>query len=519
MLPFLRTSARVARTQRKAHCPMRVDLLARAERKGGDLSLRLNITSTHDPSFPSSVYRAMHSNRQDTNAGGEMNGGTAAGDVEGSHPHSHHDGSAAGRGLDANQLENEEVKRILRAMARVDVYTERQERARKFWNKRRKNYSSSYVEQNTSFVSMWSIRAQWKSMVDRRLPLSLSLRHAIYSAAFTVPFVYLHESNVGARPHFVTDLTTSLNSNFPILIWDYSQSATNYLVENNQLMTGCASFLATALFLMLSFRINRAISRWWEARSLFAELQGELRALAQSSQVYCNNNAVATDVGMLLYAYSRASEMRLRNHNDEIWRPQLSQILDNLATQSGLTEQIMQKATPNRLNFLIDQVSILLREAFDTGNVKGIRALVAMQENLGRIILTTEGLLRIQGTPEPWSYQKHLRLTTLIWLNILPLALLPSLQLFTPVLSSLIAFVVFKLDDVAVEVQSPFGFDRSDVSLCLYNDDLQNQMRALLLTYATLESRDTTSRLRSYPRVPQLVVDKEVDSNGLSHSK
>ena len=53
MLPFLRTSARVARTQRKAHCPMRVDLLARAERKGG---ARLNITSTHDPSFPSTHY-------------------------------------------------------------------------------------------------------------------------------------------------------------------------------------------------------------------------------------------------------------------------------------------------------------------------------------------------------------------------------------------------------------------------------------------------------------------------------
>ena len=57
------------------------------------------------------------------------------------------------------------------------------------------------------------------------------------------------------------------------------------------------------------------------------------------------------------------------------------------------------------------------------------------------LCIIQEALEVISSTPEPWSYQKHLRLTTQLWLTIMPLALLPSLHLATPILGTAIGSV------------------------------------------------------------------------------
>ena len=82
----------------------------------------------------------------------------------------------------------------------------------------------------------------------------------------------------------------------------------------------------------------------------------------------------------------------------------------------------------------------------------------------------------------------QLRFTILTWVTLLPLAILPSLQMATPVLGAALGFVVFKLDDAAVEVQNPFGFDSSDLGICIHNDALQVQTREMLRSY--LKTRD-----------------------------
>ncbi len=87
-----------------------------------------------------------------------------------------------------------------------------------------------------------------------------------------------------------------------------------------------------------------------------------------------------------------------------------------------------------------------------------------------------EQLYCLQATPEPWAYQKHLRLTALLWLSFLPFVLIPSLHLFAIPISSVIGYVVFKLDDVSVELQDPFGWDHSDLTICVLNDHLKAQV-------------------------------------------
>lgn len=131
-------------------------------------------------------------------------------------------------------------------------------------------------------------------------------------------------------------------------------------------------------------------------------------------------------------------------------------------------------------------------DAHNRDAMHGIRSLVAQQSTLERLTRHIEDLQRVQRTPEPWAFQKHLRLTILLWLWGLPLTLLPSMLWATPLVASSMAYVIFKLEDVAVEVQNPYGFTQSDIALCLLNDRLQAEMLCAMSTYAMRHAHRST---------------------------
>lgn len=349
---------------------------------------------------------------------------------------------------------------------------------RSFWSQRIDKYSAGGDRRS----GMWSLRKMVASMGARSTPLRMSCFHALYCAGVTIPFVTLHQS--GDAELFGAQLV-------------------EHLCTHANAMTGCTSFLATALFLMLSFRINRATARWWEGRRLFGDLLGEVRGLLQALRVYVKPMDTTQDISRMVFCYSRAVEFHLRSVDQQQLRVLLTPLLPPQHLEPCLS-------APHPPHYIAEQISQQLSRAFDTGQIKGIRALVALHEIVQRILVLTQGLVRIQKTPEPWSYQKHMRFTTLLWLGILPLALLPSLQVATPGLSTAIAFVVFKLDDVAVELQNPFGYDKSDLHICLLNDELQQELRHMAATFSPPPAPAL--------HVDQATVDREADTKGLSHS-
>lgn len=79
----------------------------------------------------------------------------------------------------------------------------------------------------------------------------------------------------------------------------------------------------------------------------------------------------------------------------------------------------------------------------------------------------------------------------------------------TAVLGPAIGFVVLKLDDVSIELQNPFGFDKSDLDICALTDLYQETLHAQLLAYAREGERE---------KVPQKEIDDVVDKQGLTHS-
>lgn len=298
-----------------------------------------------------------------------------------------------------------------------------------------------------------------RAALQRPVSLRATGWHGLYCSAITALHMYPHQilGALGAPEGSIDGLLA-------------------YVQQNATIMTGCTSFLATALFLMVSFRINRAVSRWWDGRRLYGQLLGEARALVHTGCLYHNEKPEGVQTGLLTSAYVRCVEAKLRDESDEAHRHFLAPLLSPAELETVMASQ-------HRPNCVMQLITRQLREVFESGKVKGIRALVAQHAVVERMLVNMEGIEVISSTPEPWSYQKHLRLTTQLWLTIMPLALLPSLHLATPILGTAIGFVVIKLDDVGIEVQNPFGLDKSDLSICLLTDQFQQQIQETLINY------------------------------------
>merc|ERR1711920_662932 len=131
--------------------------------------------------------------------------------------------------------------------------------------------------------------------------------------------------------------------------------------------------------------------------------------------------------------------------------------------------------------------------------------LVILSDNLG-------ACERILYTPMPWVYTLHLRMFILLYLIMLPTAFSyyrpPPGWLQTISYVLLTAYAFLGLEDMAVQIQNPFGDSFSDLPLTMFNhivqDDIEEVVRLKYEQYnrvftEKLESAVSNSEIRERP--------------------
>ena len=78
------------------------------------------------------------------------------------------------------------------------------------------------------------------------------------------------------------------------------------------------------------------------------------------------------------------------------------------------------------------------------------------------------GCERIMKTPCPPGYVGVLRAVMLFWLLMLPLSLKSELSWGSVPITSIISFLVLAVEEIAVEIENPFGLDPNDLPLHTY---------------------------------------------------
>ncbi|MCB9563640.1 MAG: bestrophin [Kofleriaceae bacterium] len=223
------------------------------------------------------------------------------------------------------------------------------------------------------------------------------------------------------------------------------------------------TLVGVALGLLLVFRTNASYDRFWEGRRLIGAIVNNSRDLARQTASFLDQSspAVRRTQGDLIVALYATIRRYLRGERE--W-PELATRLS--AAQRA---ELATKACPPLL------VARWLSDGFvaeaRAGRISEHR-LIILDNALSDIVDCFSGCERILRTPVPFAYAHHIKGFLTLFCFTVPMALLASMGWFTGPASAVVAYALFGIDEIGVEIEDPFGYDANDLPLDQIGDGI-----------------------------------------------
>ena len=215
------------------------------------------------------------------------------------------------------------------------------------------------------------------------------------------------------------------------------------------------TLLGLVLSIFLSFRNNACYERWWEGRKLWGQLVFEARSLArQVQQLLADDAPQRQRIGYLTTAFAHALAARLRGRDVAL------AVLPWL--DEGQRAHLAQRQ--NIADALLAMIAAELAQAMRAGRLDAI-LYAQLEERLHAMSSVQAGCERILTTPLPFAYTLLLHRCAWMFCVLLPFGLASSLGWATPVLSAVLAYAFFGLDQLGEEMEDPFGLEPNDLPL------------------------------------------------------
>lgn len=235
---------------------------------------------------------------------------------------------------------------------------------------------------------------------------------------------------------------------FFIFLYACLVSLIHAFIQSFSIPIGPFEYAGLMLGLVLVFRINSGYDRWWEARKIWGNLVNNSRNLTIIIKNYFSPNATerADRIANYVAAIPFLIKNRLRN-NDSI--TDISGMIDAVAY-----ERIFDNHNrPLMLSSMLAKELSLAKQANEIDSFAFLKA----EEQRALIIDSLGACERILKTPIPFVMAVKVRRFILIFLLALPLALVDISAVISPLITSLVAYAIFSLDQIGYELQFPFS--------------------------------------------------------------
>ena len=181
--------------------------------------------------------------------------------------------------------------------------------------------------------------------------------------------------------------------------------------------------LGAALAIFVAFRNNASYARWWEARTVWGNLQASSRVLARQL-VAATDNAIAAGTGGSrddILAYRRELVLRVVAFGHAL-RIQLRRTgeWDRLRPLLPPAEFEALRHASNRPNAILQALSIRLKDGVRAGIV-GQFDPITMEPNVVALNAAATACERIKSTPTPRQYDFFTRVAVIVFATLLPL--------------------------------------------------------------------------------------------------
>jgi putative membrane protein len=228
------------------------------------------------------------------------------------------------------------------------------------------------------------------------------------------------------------------------------------------------STFGIVLGFLIVYQSTESSQRWWEGRVAWENMITHIREAMRILCSHCNGRGLIKLFGKYLIAFAITSKHYLRNEKftNEERCPELDQILppadlDRLYQVANRNRPLACLYAAQRISEVAIQQGLFTRPVARDINPR----LIEMADQLGCCE-------RILFTPMPWVYTLHLRLVLILFLMITPLGLfeekpLPGVaQIY--IFTAILAYAFLGLEDMAVKIQNPFGYNPSHLPLDIF---------------------------------------------------
>lgn len=202
------------------------------------------------------------------------------------------------------------------------------------------------------------------------------------------------------------------------------------------------------LGLVLVFRVNAGYDRWWEARKLWGGIVNQSRNIALSALAYGPRDTEWRSQFVRWSAsFCHAARTSLRGETEI---PEISRLLGEKAASCA-------RSADHLPSFVAFKMAGLLRQARETSPSLDGFAFMQMDRQRELLIDHIGACERILKTPAPRVAAIKVRRFILLFLLLLPFALVSKMGWLTPVVVAFVAYPILSLDLIGGELQAPFS--------------------------------------------------------------
>ena len=219
------------------------------------------------------------------------------------------------------------------------------------------------------------------------------------------------------------------------------------------------TLIGLALGLLLVFRTNASYDRFWEGRKLLGSMVNRTRDFARQLAAFLPDPDEVTTARMraarryvvLFYALGMQG---LRGERD----------LAPLKALVAPGDTAWLEASKARGPVALARASRELQSLRTEGKLTEIQVML-LDGNLTSLMDSLGACERIVRTPIPLAYAQHIKILVLLFCATIPFAMVDAMKWATPVASGILAYALFGIDEIGVEIEDPFGYDANDLPI------------------------------------------------------
>lgn len=237
----------------------------------------------------------------------------------------------------------------------------------------------------------------------------------------------------------------------------------------------------TVIGIIVGFRNASAYARWWEARTLWGAIVNRSRTLARQVLTTMSPERAATlperaevaeaQQQLVLHqvAYVHALRQQLRGLDPV---PTVAHLLPQEDSEELAREKNLALAIQTRMSAML--VAARERGWIDQWEWQSI------DQSMASLMDSQGGVERIKNTPMPKQFDFFPRLFVQIYCLVLPVGMVPSLEWYTPLGSTLVGFMFLALERIGRVLEDPFENTIHDVSMTAIATTIEINLRQML---------------------------------------